>query len=331
LLGDVAAKIELGGTHNPAAFDAYLRARKALLAPHAPRIYQTAIAAYSDAIALDPSYALAFANRSLAFSAYATVASGAAIRESFEKSHEDAVQSLALVPDLSEGHFALAVYFAEGMLDFSRAKDEFELALSLAPGNARILRLYGLFVVQMGSTEAGIAALRHAVTLDPLNRSSYRDLGLALHDARRYDEANVAFQNALTLDPDDQEIQYFRGLSYYALGDSQSARVSCERMRDDNYLKQVCLAMTYDKLGRRADAEAMLAKVKASAGDDAAYQYAEIYAQWGDTSKALEWLEKALRLKDSGLTELKVDPFLDPLRNESRFRAVERRLKFPSN
>jgi len=71
---------------------------------------------------------------------------------------------------------------------------------------------------------------------------------------------------------------------------------------------QVCLAVAYDKLGRHADAESMLVKVKASTGDAAAYQYAEIYAQWGNTSKALESLETALRLRDPGLVDTKTDP-----------------------
>ena len=64
-------------------------------------------------------------------------------------------------------------------------------------------------------------------------------------------------------------------------------------------------------------------------GDATAYQYATIYAQWGNRAQALEWLETALRLRDPGLEQLKTDPLLDPLRNEPRFQAIERELKFP--
>jgi hypothetical protein len=91
----------------------------------------------------------------------------------------------------------------------------------------------------------------------------------------------------------------------------------------------VCLAVTYDKLGRHADAEAQLAKLKAAQHDDVAYQYTQIYAQWGDTPKALEWLETALRVPNAGLAQMKVDPQLDSLREEPRFEAVMRELKFP--
>jgi hypothetical protein len=71
-----------------------------------------------------------------------------------------------------------------------------------------------------------------------------------------------------------------------------------------------------------------LSKLKAE-GDAAAYQYATIYAQWGNRAQALEWLETALRLRDPGLESLKTDPLLDPLRKEPRFQAIERELKFP--
>jgi hypothetical protein len=41
------------------------------------------------------------------------------------------------------------------------------------------------------------------------------------------------------------------------------------------------------------------------------------------------WLEKAMRLRDPALVYLKTDPLMDALRNEPRFQAVMRELKFP--
>jgi len=102
LLGDVAAKIELGGTRNPAAFDAYLRGRKAHARGDA-KAYPDAVAAYTDAIRLDPNYALAFAGRSIAYSNYAgESAPGTAIRESSDKALADAHQALAIAPEPAE-------------------------------------------------------------------------------------------------------------------------------------------------------------------------------------------------------------------------------------
>ena len=72
-------------------------------------------------------------------------------------------------------------------------------------------------------------------------------------------------------------------------------------------------------------------KLKAAQGDDVSYQYVEIYAQWGITPKALEWLETAVRVRDPGLLQMKVDPQIDALRKEPRFQAVMRELKFPTD
>ena len=329
LLGEEAAKIELGGTHNPAAFDAYLRARKAHLTAHRGEDLRSEIASYSQAIELDPNYALAFANRSLTLSFYAgAFASGPAVREGFHNAQQDALKAISLAPDLAEGHVALASYFEWGSLDFTRANEEYERALALAPGNARVQQTYGRFAVLMGRKEAGIVAARRAVLLDPLNHITRDTLGVVLYKAHQYAEAIAAFQESLALDPDSPQTYANRGLSRYALGDLQSARASCESKRD-HYYCQVCLAIIYDKLARYADADAMLANVRASQGDAAAYQYGEIYTQRGNTSEALKWLEKALQLRDPGLEDLKADPLVDPLRKEPRFQAIERALKFP--
>ena len=50
---------------------------------------------------------------------------------------------------------------------------------------------------------------------------------------------------------------------------------------------------------------------------------------WGDTAKALEWLARAVRLPDAGVLYVKTDALMDPLRNDPRFQAIERELRFP--
>ena len=327
LLGDVAARIELGGTRSPAAFDAYLRAAKAYNGFHNGQDLQTAIAAYSEAIRLDENYALAFAGRSLALSRYASEFAGAGMRKHYGRAERDARQALSLAPDLAEGHLALADFFGEGSLDMAQALAEYERAIALSPGNARVLSAYVRQAASLGRVDAGIAAGRRAIVLDPLNAVTYRRLGDGLYYARQYKDAIDVFSEGLAIDPDDENASGSRGLAYYMLGDFEKALSSCEGKT--YWVGLYCLAFVYDKLGRHTDAEAALAKLKATFGDAQAYQYATIYAQWGESHKALEWLETALRLRDPGLGDLKSEPLLDPLRNEPRFQAVERALKFP--
>ena len=329
LLGDVAARVELGGTRNPEAFDAYLRGARAYSLRHEAKEIPAAITAYTEAIRVDPHYALAFAARSIALAAAAgEAATTTAMREGFAKAQADARQALALAPDLAPAHLALAIVSQIGNLDFTQASEEYERALGLAPGNAEVLRLSGKFAAYMGHFDAGIAAARRAVVLDPLARASHSVLGRTLYVAHRYQEAIDALAEVLSLDPDYKDTYAYRGFSYYGLGDLQSARASCET-HPDYWGNQYCLAVTYDRLGRHADAEAQVKKMKALIGDTASYQYATVYAQWGNRAQALEWLETARRVRDPGLELLKTDALLDPLRKEPRFQAIERELKFP--
>jgi tetratricopeptide (TPR) repeat protein len=330
LLGDVAAKVELGGTRNPAAFDAYLRGTKFQSGGHEAKDVQAAIDAFTHAIRLDPNYALAYAARSAAvtdFAGYWTSGVGA-IHEGFEKAAADGRRAILLAPELGEGHRSLAYAF-ESLLDLPHAKEEYDRAVSLAPGNATILRDYGTFSAAVGRTDAGVAAIRQVVALDPLNRDSHRALGNALTTARNYEAAIGAYNEALALDSTYSQAYADRGVAQYMLGDLRGASSSCEMKTGDLVYYLVCLAITYDKLGRHTDAEGMLAKLRTWMGEGDAFQYVEIYAQWGDTPKALEWLETDLLLRDAGLGYLKTDPLLDPLRKEPRFQAVMRALKFP--
>jgi TolB-like protein len=336
LLGDVAAKIELGGTRSPAAFDAYLRAASAYRRFGPVNLaagglnkdgVQTAIDAYTEAIRADSDYALAYAGRSLAFADFArALVSGPDVGDCLNKAQTDARKAIALAPELADGHLALANFFV-GSLDFWGALQEYERALALAPGDARILKEYGAFADIIGRTEAGVAAAHRLLVLDPLNSMNHFGLGASLIFARRYGDAIQAFKDTKALGQDDVSVNMWLGIAYYLSGDFESARATCEGAGEIN--GPWCLAMVYDKLGRHAEAEAMLSKMRAVAGDRLAEGYADIYAQWGDTARALDWLDTAMRNRDPYLAYTKVNFFFDPLRKEPRFQAIERALKFP--
>ena len=148
-----------------------------------------------------------------------------------------------------------------------------------------------------------------------------------MYSARRYGEAARAYEASVSLNPDSPYARAFNGLTEYLQGNLQRASELCEAR--PSQWSDLCLAVTYEKLGRRVEARALFDKYKSTMGDAAAYQYAQMYAQWDELPAALDWLEKALRLRDPGLATLRTDPLLDPLRNEPRFQAIERALKFP--
>jgi hypothetical protein len=79
------------------------------------------------------------------------------------------------------------------------------------------------------------------------------------------------------------------------------------------------LAIVEWKLGNTQAARAAMAKLVTDLGDRVFYQQGQILAQWGEKTSALEKLERARQLGDSGLIYARNDPMLDPLRSEPRF------------
>ena len=333
LLGDVVAKIEVGGTRSPTAFDAYLKGWKRYYGASNAADMQASSTLLSEAIRLDPGYALAYMARSWSYSQYATVyATTYSAREAFlTRALADARKSIELAPNIGEGYGALGFVF-EDRLEFESARKAYESSRALSPGSARVWRNYSGFCADMGFADEAITAARRAVTLDPLNALSHCRLSDTLMSVHRYDEALAALNECEALDATVPARGGFsRGFLLYKMGDYAGAQASCEAGNPEIDDNQACLALVYNKLGKHSEAEAQLKELKATQGEVGAYWYAQIYAQWGNRADALRWLENALRMRNADLRSVKQDPLLDPLRKEPRFQAVMGDLKFPDS
>ena len=333
LAGDAEARIGMGGTKNPEAYDAYLRGRQLLLDQDPDEARgRAAIAAFDRAIAVDPGFALAHAGRAAALGNFAIFNAKpdeqAALRA---QALHAAQRSVELAPELGEAHLALAQIRAFLLLDYAAAAPEFDRALALAPGSARVQRAYAGYAADLGHFEAAVQAARRTVSLDPQAVSAHTTLGVTLYLARRYDEALAALQHAKALSPNSHYIQISMTLSLLASGKTQQARAQCESTSTplDEDFRHHCLALVYHTLGRQADAERELQQLHALNGDGSAFGYAEIYAQWGEKTQSLQWLATAQRLDNPNLQSLRVDWQLDPVRTEPQFKEIEARMNMP--
>ena len=328
LLGADAAQLALGGSHNPRAFDAYLRGMADSQGwDNAP--VRQAIQDFSDAISLDPGFAAAYVGRASMLRVLAStagVSDVAAANRMAASARSDVDHAISLEPLLPDAHRVRAEILFY-MLDFSGASAEMTRALDLAPGNSRIESSYGLFETKLGHIEPGVAALRRAVALDPLQPAAYRALAAGLFYARHYDEALEALHRYTAIDQHpNRSTQYMESTIDLAKGDPASAVRLCHG--DDAYAN-ICLAIAYHALGRTAEAAEQLARLQKSQGDNAAFNYAYIYAQWGQPAEALRWLRTAVKVADSSLSGLKTNPLLDPIRGLPEFQQIQRQLNFP--
>jgi len=158
-------------------------------------------------------------------------------------------------------HALNADYSARDAKGAQAAIDGFTQAIRLDPDYGE----YSQFAVKMGRTDQGLAIAQRAVVLDPLNPWNHAALGYALVFARRYEDGIAAYMNAKALTTNGALAEFAEGMigiAYYDAGDFQRAQLACEGADDST--KYYCLAMAYDKLGRRQHAEAALARLRTS-------------------------------------------------------------------
>jgi tetratricopeptide (TPR) repeat protein len=105
-------------------------------------------------------------------------------------------------------------------------------------------------------------------------------------------------------------------------GDAAASALTWLEQEPIGFLRYAGKAIALHQLGRHEEAAKELTLLQEDSGDSAAYQYAQIHAQWGETGQALDWLQKALELHDPGAMNMRIDGFLDPLRQEPRFREL---------
>jgi TolB-like protein/DNA-binding winged helix-turn-helix (wHTH) protein/Tfp pilus assembly protein PilF len=328
LPGDGPTKLNLGGTTNPAAYDAYLRGMKLRHGAHGVSDYQAALAEFDKAVALDPGFAMAHAKRAITLVAVwvlGTFSSGAEPQHLIQQAREAADRAVALAPMLGAAHSARGAILGYMVLDPAGAFGEQVKAKALTPGSAGIESNYASAALALGHVDLAMEAARRAAELDPLDPDYWGELGHVLYEAHRYGEALAALDREQKVGgslPHHHTV--LRALLLLMTGHAAEARALCAAGADwqDNQL----LALADHALGHTAAADADLAKVSTALGDGAAAHLAQVYAQWGRKAEALHWFETAVRQHDPGLLDVQVDPLLDPLRDDPRFKAGLARL-----
>ena len=147
--------------------------------------------------------------------------------------------------------------------------------------------------------------------------------------ARRYDEAITQFKNTLQLDPKYAFARQHLLNCYILKGAYSEAYSEYEKL--DGSKDRLELALLYSASGRKKEALALLDELTRST----AYKYIDTYDLARgyaslDKEKAFAWLEKAFEMRSVQLRAMKVEPLFDPIRSDSRFQDLLRRMNFPS-
>ncbi|HJU77623.1 MAG TPA: TIR domain-containing protein [Sphingomicrobium sp.] len=320
-----------GGTRNAAAQDLFLKAQALAGSSDREESQRQALAFLDAAIALDPNYANAHATRALRLGeiagSYAPTA--AAMRAGYEEAAQTARRAIRLAPNIAAGYsaYGAALHF---QLRFEEAQRQLERAYQLGRGDARMLRIYADFLGKMGKTEQALDIADEAARLDPLHPRLYTTQAFIFFAARRYREAEAAARRSLQLAPARIDARSTLVGSLLLDGRVEQAAAEMTKLRPGSLRRLVAEGILYARLGQRFRSDQALASLKAATGDTAAFQLGQLHAQRGEKDQAIAALEFAWRERDHGLAWLRTDPFLDPLRNDGRFRELESRLRFPA-
>jgi TolB-like protein/Tfp pilus assembly protein PilF len=316
-----AAKAEVqaaatGRADNPEAHRLYLQGRF-FLERMTEADLGRAVDYFRQAITLDPDFALGWAGLSRAFWTQAGYG-WLPVSEGFEQAREAAKRSLAIAPDLAEGHVALGLVLQGCDWDWKGAEAEFRRALVLAPGNADVLRAFGSETGILGRQDESLEYLRKAVARDPLSSTSQRLLGLRCVIYGRLEEAETALHAALDLNPSSGLANCFLSMVHLLQGRAAEALDVARREVLPDF-RWFGIALAEHTLGHAAESDAALARLIEDHGHAAAYQVAEALAWREEKDRAFEWLERAYVQRDPGLGHTMTDPFFAPLRGDPRW------------
>jgi len=291
--------------------------------------FERAIGYFQQAIARDPSYALAYCGladcQSLrANYGFCSPAAG------YPAANEAALKALDIDESLCEAHVSLAFVKSDYTWDWPGAEKEFQRAIALNGNHAIAHQWYGYGLWRTGRYEKSIREHRRALELDPLSLSVNRNLGLALLMARQYDPAIEQLRKTLDMEPSFMLTRDYLGVAYLKKGMQKEAATECERaaavLSASPYAFST-LGYVYAVCGKKAEAEGIIDRLKALAQQKyvSPRHVASVFAGLGKSDETFKLLKAACEDRSLQIGPgILADPTLDSVRQDPRFHELVR-------
>jgi TolB-like protein/Flp pilus assembly protein TadD len=282
---------------------------------------------FNQAIAIDPTYALAYAELS---NSYRSLVGSSTFdpKEYLPKAEAAAQKAIELDESLADAHYAQANLKTYAW-EWAAAEAEYKRAIELNPNLALAHRWYASYLRLVGRHEQALAEIKRARELDPLSLGVSATVGYILFSARQYDQAIEELKKTLEMDQDYSYTHLFLGFTYAAKGmhaEAIAAYQEAIRLGLDSPSTQIHLGAAYARAGESERAQAILTQLQTSNEYVSPGQLATLYVAQGEREQAFASLEKAYQERDLQLQYLGVDPALDPLRSDPRFQDLLRRV-----
>jgi TolB-like protein/Tfp pilus assembly protein PilF len=287
-----------------------------------------AIGYFEKAIEEDPAFAPGYAGLAAGYN-YLGQAGSLKYSEAYSKSEAAARRAIVIDPGLADGHSALAYALVDSDWDWKGAEEEFRRSIVLNPNSGPVHSAYALYLARLGRSGEAISEAERGLQLDPISLNAHHMVAYCYYGARQYDKAldQIRKASALNLVAPDSWIHWTLGIIYRDEGNYEKAIREFRMVANEPHFLGH-LGDAYARAGRFGEANEIISKLRASVRQDGVgtYEIALIYAGLGDKEEAFSWLERSFKARDKGLTYLKMDPGMDPLRSDPRFESLLRRV-----
>ena len=317
---------------DPAAYALYLKGRYFHHRIAADTV-EAALRCFSEAIARDPTFARAHAGIAGVWGDLAAFNLVPAA-DAWPKAREAADRALALDRDLSDAHVVAGGMALWYEWDWTAAEASLRRALALNPGDAWARGCYGWLLLNRRRFDECGAAIRQALSYDPLS-PLLSAFAVGLHAAcGRSDEAIADFQRAVELAPTFGLPYFHAGVAYVAQGrldDAVEVVESGVRQGLQVFWADCILGIARAQQGRRKEAGVILARMieQRQQAEVSCASIAWVAAALGDFDAAFEWFDRGYAARDGLMPWVHVytDLFVPALARDRRFRSVLERMR----
>ena len=312
-------------TQDPRVHDLVLRAHYRNRSLQRSAIQET-LALVDSAIALDSTYADAWALRSSVLQSI-TVFGDSADYDVLRLARDAAVRAATLDSTSADAQTALGMQLFRYDWNWGAAEHHLRRGIELNPRRSQGHASYSRFLRSMGRFDDALREIDLAAKLDPTVSRAMGHARIA-YFARDYGAGRRELAAATPADSGQRTWVVWNAELALGLGDYASAESTLTLPFQNEPLRPVMRVVLYARTGRVQLARQVLDSLARSPSASSGF-LAAAFASIGDRPRALDEIDRSIALHDPQVVDFKIDPLLDPLRSEPRFRQVMQRLAFP--
>ena len=314
-------------TANSEAFRLFLRG-KFLASKRTPRDSQVAIENFQRAVSLDPQFALAYAGLATGYT-YLAIYGYSPAKDVFPKAREYANKALELDSSLPEPHLSLGMMAFLLDHDMATWERESRKARELNPNSTDVHRLEATRLLYLGKPDEAIVEVRRALDIEPLSSAGNITYAYCMFYSGRFDESEAHTRKTIELSPEFWMAYYYLYAVYRYQRKYPEAVEAIAKSKE--YWGEPEAAKLIRETFAKKGWQGLLRAICAQPDQFKFWQYdlAGFYAELGDKENAFARLNQSIEDREQYIGFIKLDPFMNPLRDDPRFPELVKKIGLP--